>query len=132
MRTAFLLCVGALLAVSFGQTSAEEKPTPLPEGIKLLPGYTHEGKMGIHGPAGVIAKKGGLKIEYQYGKVPGPDDPITSADYTDRAQALAEGDRRWYKEQTVGGKAVHLAYGKDDVLHVSFPAAGVNFRVTVK
>src|SRR5262245_29872957 len=132
MRTAALLCcVTAYLAWGAGRAPAGG-PDKLPGGLELLPGYSHEPVKAVRGPSGLITGKGGLKIQYSFGKVRREGDPITSADFTDRAQSLPEGERRWYKEQTVGGQPVHLALSKGQVLHVSYPRAGVNFRAEVR
>jgi hypothetical protein len=104
-----------------------EDPRPLPGAIKLLPGYVHEPKQGFDSIVGTIAKKGGLEINYDIGRVPKPGGLRLGGDFVDQPKQVPKDMLDWYKEQVVQGHEVHLAYGKDKLLLASFPAHGVNF-----
>ena len=104
---------------------------PAPGAIKLLPGYVHEPKQGFDSIVGTISKKGGLEINYDIGRVAKPGGLALGGDFSDRPKLTPKETLQWYKEQVVQGQEVHLAYGKDNLLQVSYPAHGVNFSAKV-
>jgi hypothetical protein len=123
------IVMGLLLAPSaFGQT-------PIAGGFEmsLLPGYAHEPLQGIDSIVGKIAKKDGLAIQYEMGRIPKGGLRL-GGDFTNQAQQLPEKDRLWLKEQTAGGRKIHIAYGKDGRLVISSASEseGVNFHTVAK
>jgi len=117
-------------------TAAAAGQTPLPAGheINLLPGYAHEPKQGIDSIVGLIAKKDGLQIHFEMGGVVLPGAPRFGGSYVNQALQLPEADRLWLKEQAVGGRKFHIAYGKNNQLIVSTASAktGVTFHAVAK
>jgi len=101
-------------------------------GMRLLEGYEHEVQQGIDSVVGRISKKGGLQINYEIGAVSKPGEPRFGGQFSDRPQLTPKEQLRWYREQLINGQPVHLAYRKDNVLLVSFPQKGTNFRVAVE
>ena len=112
-------------------TSAASANDP-PGKMALLPGYKHEPLRGIDSIVGKISKPKGLVIQYEIGRVVKAGQPRLGGDFTDQAKAIAEAERQWYKEQTLGGQTIHLTLTKKDGLLVSYPDSGINFYVTVK
>ena len=100
-----------------------------PGGIQLLPGYEHKTLRGIDSRPGVIEKEGGLKIYYDIGRITQPGEARFGGDFHDAAERFGHDKTSalWYKEQVVNGQPAHIAYGKDHLLHVSFPQGGINF-----
>ena len=49
-----------------------------------------------------------------------------------RALAIPEGQRKWYRKEEIAKQPVHMALHKADHLIVSFPLSGINFNVTAK
>jgi hypothetical protein len=117
-------------------TSAVSGQTPLPGRfeIRLLPGYTHEPLKGIDSIVGKIVKQDGLEILYEMGPIPKKGAPVEGGSFVNQALQLPEGKRLWLKEQTVGGRKFHVAYGQDQRLRVSTTSAtqGVNFTAEAK
>ena len=128
MRSALFLA--ALVAFAAGSVFAADAPPP--GAMRLLPGYVHEPLQGIDSIVGRIRKPGGLTIQYEIGRVPKPGGLRIGGDFSDAAVGMPEKDRRWYREQTVQGEPVHIAYSKADLLVVSFPASGLNLTATAK
>jgi hypothetical protein len=126
-----LIALLALLTLAMS-THADDAPKPPPFGIKLLPGYEHEPKQGFDSVVGVISKKEGLTIMYEIGRVAMPGGLALGGDFSDRPKQLRAEQREWYKEQTIGGKQMHVAMAKDKSLFVSFPESGINFSVVTK
>jgi hypothetical protein len=124
------LILGAFVLVAASVACAADAPPP--GNVQLLAGYVHEPLQGIDSIVGKISKKGGLTIQYEIGRVPKPGGLALGGDFSNAAQRLPEKDRRWLKQQVVAGEPVDIAYGKNDVLIVSFPKSGVNFTSTVK
>ena len=122
----------AIAIVVMAFTSAVSAADAPPGAIRLLPGYTHKTLQGFDSKPGEISKKGGLQIRYDIGRVAKPGTIGLGGDFSDQAKRVPPKSRRWYKEQTIGGQPVHLAYTKDDVLSVSYPASGINFSVKAK
>ncbi len=124
-----LLLLGAMTPASFGQT-------PLPGGfeISLLPGFTYEPKQGFDSIVGEIAKKDGLKIQFEMGRIPAGGLRL-GGDFVNQALHLPEKDRQWLKEQTAaGGRKIHVAYSKEQLLIVTTASKteGVNFTAVAK
>jgi len=104
-------------------------------GIKLLPGYKHEQLQGIDSIVGKIVNPKGLSIFYEIGPIPqGPF--ATGGSFTDRPKKTPKTLLRWYKEQTIQGQPVHIAYLKNKTLLVSYPKSipknGINFSTKVE
>jgi len=105
---------------------------PAPGGIKLLPGYIHERLQGFDSVVGRLVHKDRLTIQYEIGHVPKPGGPVFGGSFSDYAKRTPEPDRLWYKEQTIGGREIHMALLKTKTLLVSYPASGVNFSTAIK
>jgi hypothetical protein len=103
-----------------------------PGGMQLLPGYTHKPLQGIDSIVGQIVKDDGWKISYEIGRVSKPGQPMMGGGFRDRPKLMPKTKVRWYREQTVSGRAVHMALTKDNTLLVSFPDKGMNFHATVR
>ena len=100
--------------------------------MQLLQGYTHQPMQGIDSLVGTISQPGGLTINDEIGAVIRPGQPRTGGSFSDRPLSLRNSNRiRWYREQTVNGQPVHLAYGTDNCLLVSFPQKGMNLSVRI-
>ena len=126
-----------LAALTLGVTApAATGQTPLPAGheIKLLPGFAHEPRRGIDSIVGLLAKKDGLQINFEMGGGVLPGAPRFGGSYVNQALRLPGADRLWLKEQAVGGRTFHVAYGKDHLLIISSASAktGVNFHAVAK
>src|SRR5439155_982354 len=52
-------------------TTCTAQPDAAPGNIRLLPGYVHQSGTGIDSVVGSIARKGGLVIEYDIGRLAG-------------------------------------------------------------
>jgi hypothetical protein len=135
MRSLTLLLTG--VAILFLMTQSAFSDDPRIGSIKLLPGYKHEKLQGFDSIVGTIAKpKGkGLTILYDIGAIPKGAIRFGGS-FTDRAKLAPKNQLRWYKEQTIKGDPVHIAYLKDDSLLVAFPKSipgkGINFYTEVK
>lgn len=109
--------------------------TPLPGGfqIHLLPGYAYEPLQGIDSIVGRIVKKEGLTIQFEMGRIPQGGFRL-GGDYSDYTQSVPEQNRQWYKEQTIGGRKVHVVLSKDHRLTISTASKteGINFTTTAK
>jgi len=103
-----------------------------PGGMQLLPGYTHKPLQGIDSIVGQIVKDDGWKISYEIGHVSKPGQPMIGGGFRDRPKLMPKAKVRWYREQTVNGRAVHMALTKDNKLLVSFPEKGMNFHATIR
>jgi hypothetical protein len=122
-----------LCASVFLSTSATAADPAKPPGAIVLPaGYAHVPKQGIDSIVGEISKKEGLTIVYEIGRVAKPGAPRLGGDFTDYALAVPEKDRQWLKKQTINGQTVNIAYGKDNLVRISFPDTGANFHATAK
>jgi hypothetical protein len=123
-----LLIVSASAAVASAQT-------PLPGGheIHLLAGYEHQPLQGIDSIVGKIVKKDGLEIMYEIGRVPAGGFAL-GGDWSNAAARVPEANRRWLKEQTIGGRKFTIAYGKDDRLTISSAGEkqGINLSAVAK
>lgn len=123
-----LLILGMMTPATFGQT-------PLPGGfeIRLLPGFTYEPKQGFDSIVGEIAKKDGLKIQFEMGRIPAGGLRL-GGDFVNQALQLPEKDRQWLKEQTAGGRKIHVAYSKEQLLIITTASKteGVNFTAVAK
>ena len=53
-------------------------------------------------------------------------------DFSDQPLLIPAARREWYKEQTIGGEPVHVAYTKEKQLLVSYPNRGINFTIAAK
>jgi hypothetical protein len=124
------LALGTFLLIAASAAPAADAPPP--GNLQLLPGYVHEPLQGIDSVVGRIVKKGGLTIQYEIGRVPKPGGLAIGGDFSNAAIRLPEKNRRWLKQQVVAGQPVDIAYGKDDLLLVSYPKSGVNFTATAK
>lgn len=51
--------------------------------------------------------------------------------YIDTTKLVKKEFLNWYKKQTIGNHPIHIAYLKDQLLIVSFPTKGANFRVKI-
>ena len=131
MVTSFRSLTSMMLVILCSQVAdAADNP---PGGMQLLAGYQHQPLQGIDSIVGKIVKPNGLEIFYEIGRVPKPNAQFRlGGDFSDRPKKLSETQRKWYREQMVGGEPVHLAYTKKNVLMVSYPKRGINFHVPVK
>jgi hypothetical protein len=100
--------------------------------MQLLPGYTHQTRQGIDSLIGGISKPNGLRFGYEIGRVTKPGRARTGGSFIDGPRQQREDQIRWYREQTVNGQPIHLAYRNDDLLLVSFPHKGLNISVRVR
>ena len=133
MRTAAFRSLVAVFVVAALFPTQAIAADPPPGGIQLLPGYTHKTLQGFDSKPGLISKKGGLQIHYDIGRVRKPGQLLAlGGDFSDRAKGVPEKERRWYKEQTINGQPVHLAYTNTNTLRMSYPESGINFSVEVK
>lgn len=130
-----VLAIPLALAVIAATPRIASAQTPLPGGfeINLLPGYEHQPLQGIDSIVGRIAKKEGLTITYEFGRIPQGNLRL-GGDYSNYALRVPEKDRLWLKEQTIKGRKIHVVYGKDQRLTVSTEATkmGANFTATAK
>lgn len=130
MKSAALLAaVVACGAVASPLAAADDGPLG---SMTLLPGYEHRPLQGIDSVVGQIVKEDGLTLTYEIGAVPKPGGLMLGGMFSDRPKKTPENRRRWYKEQTINGQPMHLAYLKDRQLLVSFPKQGMNVSGTVK
>lgn len=130
MHPQFFVCL--VFTAVIGNAAVLFAEDPPPGNIQLLPGYTHKALQGIDSRPGVIEKEGGLKIHYDIGAVIPPGQPRFGGSFSDRPKAVPENQRHWYKEQTIAGQPVHIAYTKQNVLMAAFPKGGINFSVKAK
>ncbi len=131
MRQSVRLLLGAVSLCTIAACPAAAAEAP-PGGIRLLPGYTHNPLQGIDSIVGELVKDGGLKISYEIGHVSKPGEPMVGGGFRDRPKLTPKEKLRWYREQTVNGQPVHVAFTKDNTLLVSFPNKGMNFRTMVR
>jgi hypothetical protein len=110
---------------------AEETAVAPPGGMQLLSGYIHTPMQGIDSQVGEITKEGGLRISYEIGRVTPPGQPRMGGSFLDRPKLAPRESVQWYREQTINGQSVHLAMTNDNVLLVSFPGKGINFRSAI-
>jgi len=103
----------------------------VPGGMQLLPGYKHLPLQGIDSVIGRIERDGGLQISYEIGHVQAPGEPRLGGSFSDRAKLSPGHETRWYREQTVDGQPVHIAFRKDGILLVSYPNSGMNLATQV-
>src|SRR5262245_6481631 len=108
-----------IVAATLAQPMVIPGNAPAPGGIKLLPGYVHEKLQGIDSIVGRLVKKEGLTIQYEIGAVPKPGGPVFGGSFSDYPKNTPADQRLWYKEQTIGGRDVHLAMLKTKMLLVS-------------
>jgi hypothetical protein len=93
-----------------------------PRDVTLLPNYKHEKQKGIDSSVGVISKEG-FGFSYDIG----------GRGTGSAAKSLAKEDTtKWYKEQVVDGRPVHLALTKERLLYISLPESRANFSGKVK
>src|SRR5262245_38172238 len=99
-RTATHISIAGVLLSSVTICSAQRSDEP-PGSMKLLPGYTHDRLRGVDTRTGRITKTGGLAIRYDIGHLAGN---------------FAESNKHgaaWFKEQSVKGQTLQLAFTKD-------------------
>jgi hypothetical protein len=97
---------------------------PVPGNIRLLAGYVHRRGHGFDTAVGSIARKDGLVIEYDIGRLSGV--------YTDCKDCGFIDGELWRKDQIVSGHDVRIVYTKSKRLVISFPETHANFYATVK
>lgn len=129
---------GASDPVTGQQPPADDDPSGgakivrnVPGGMQLLPGYKHLPLQGIDSVIGRIERDDGLQISYEIGHVQAPGEPRLGGSFSDRAKLSPGHETRWYREQTVDGQPVHIAFRKDDVLLVSYPNSGMNLATQI-
>ena len=131
-----LLTAAGWLSASAADKPAKGKPKvdPLIGGMRLLPGYKHTKLQGIDSIVGKIEKAGGLTIMYEIGNIPRAGAPRFGGSFTDRPKTTPAKNGRWYKEQIVNGRLMHLAHTKNGYLFVSVQQGrkGINFSVKIK
>lgn len=121
MRTAWIaITLGTLVAFRPSFCIADEKPVPPPGEIRLLQGYVHTRLQGIDTSVGRISKKGGVTISYDIGTLAG-----------NYAKSHSK-DARWYREQTVAGAPVQIAFSKTGTVFITFPKSSANFYAQIK
>lgn len=126
------LCSLMLATVLLSLTSSDLFAAGPLGGMRLLPGYQHQPLQGIDSIVGRIVKEDGLQINYEIGAVSQPGQPRFGGSFSDRPKLMPADQLRWYREQVVNGQSVHVAYRKDEILMVSYPAKGMNVSVTVR
>jgi len=112
-----LLCCGLSLSIVQRQAASSLSGWT----IKVLPGYQHERLRGIDSEPGEITKKDGLKIEYDIGMMAG--EIVKPSDVSLYL---------WYKEQTLNGQSVRIAFTKQRVLKATFPDSDANFWCEIR
>ena len=105
MRAISVLLMIVFCTASFNALSRRVAPKNNlpPGGMSLLAGYEHKQLQGIDSVPGEIAKKDGLKINYETGRVTKPGQPRMGGDFNDSAKNMPAKNRKWYKEQVVNG-----------------------------
>ena len=125
-----VVCLACVSSVEFAFAGDEHIG-----GIRLLPGYKHEALQGFDSIVGRIVKQDGLTISYEIGGIPIGNLRLGGS-FTDRPKLTPKANLKWYREQTVNGQPVHIAYLKDNTLLVSYPKTipnkGINFHAKVK
>lgn len=106
----WLLVVVLLAAPRSVQEPAPPREAPPPGGVRLLAGYRHAAGLGFDSRVGRIWKEGGLEIHYDIGGMAG-----------NWADAIHASELVWKRRQTVAGREVVVAEGKERVV-VTFPA----------
>lgn len=126
----------SLFLLSFGLCTTAPAQTKLAGNLEItLPaGVKHEALRGIDSSPGKITTKDGLEISYDIGGVVKPGGLALGGSYSNWAARMPMEQRQWLKEQTIGGRAFSIAYGKDQRLTVSSASAthGVNFSAVAK
>lgn len=130
MKSILATTCGLLILCSM-TTSSHAAGKAILGGIRLLDGYTHQPLQGIDSVVGRISKEGGLQITYEIGSLPRPGGLRLGGQFSDRPKQTPKDQLQWYREQTVNGEPVHLAYTKNDLLMVSYPKRGMNLSVKV-
>ncbi len=124
----FALITTASVLSFASQSAAQDIPEVL-QGMRLLPNYRLQPLQGIDSMVGQISKPNGLTIRYEIGRIPRAGRPKMGGDFSDQPLLIPAGRREWYKEQTIRGEPVHLAYTKEKQLLVSYPNRGINFAI---
>ena len=132
MKAVVVSMLGLALACVIPVAAAQSKMPAALMGMRLLPGYQHRPLQGMDSVIGEIARSEGLTLRYEIGRVPTTVKFRRGGDFTDAARTLTPPMTRWYKEQSVLGEPVHLAYTTRDQLVISFPQRGVNIVVVAK
>lgn len=128
-RLHYPLCVFLLLGLMATDLFAQDGRLG---NMQLLPGYKHQTRQGIDSLIGGISKPNGLSFGYEIGRVTKPGRARTGGSFIDGPLQQPKDQIRWYREQTVNGQPIHLAYRNDDLLLVSFPHKGLNISVRVR
>ena len=105
-------------------TTCTAQPDAAPGNIRLLPGYVHQSGQGIDSVVGSIARKGGLVIEYDIGRLAGV--------YTDCKDCGWTNGELWRRNQVIRGHEVKIVFTKSKRLVISFPDAHANFYATIR
>jgi hypothetical protein len=100
------------------------QPDAVPGNIRLLPGFVHHRGQGIDSAVGSIARKGGLVIEYDIGRLAGA--------YTDCKWCGWTDGELWRRDQVISGHEVKVVFTKSRRLVISFPDRHANFYATVR
>ena len=127
----FALITTASVLSFVSQSAAQDIPEVL-RGMRLLPDYRLQPLQGIDSLVGQISKPNGLTIRYEIGRIPQAGRVGMGGDFSDRPLLIPAARREWYKEQTIGGEPVHVAYTKEKQLLVSYPNRGINFRIAAR
>jgi hypothetical protein len=128
MKTRFFLCclfvvnAGLFLGLGARADTIPGLALAVPEGFVVQPARS--------GVDGFIVKADTLRIRYEIGRIPKSGQPVMSGNFKNRAMQVGRGDKaRWMKTENVNGQPGYFALDTENVLHASFPAAGVNFSV---
>lgn len=113
MKQCIQVVVGSMLlsAMTVGPTMAADARI---DGMRLLPGFTHQPLQGFDSIGGKIGNKDGLQINYDIGGIPKPGGLRLGCQFSDRPKLTPKKLVRWYREQVVNQQPVHLAYRKDN------------------
>lgn len=129
MKSILAITCGLMIVCS--ATSSPAAGKAILGGIQLLDGYTHQPLQGIDSVVGRITKEGGLQITYEIGSLPRPGGLRLGGQFSDRPRQMPKEQLQWYREQTINGEPVHLAWTKTNQLMVSYPKRGMNLSAKV-
>jgi len=102
-------------------TLNDEKSTPPPGNLQLLPGYEHIPHCSIDTEGGEIKKVGGIEIRYDIGVLAG----------NFARQVANSSDAEWIRTEQVDGDSVLIVLTNQKVIYATFQKASANFFASV-
>jgi hypothetical protein len=114
-----LLFVVTIVLRADAQETNRPIRAPVPGGILLLTGYTHQAFQGIDTRVGTISKTGGMTINYDIGSLAG--NYATPIDDDEKKNLI------WTKTQARNGLTVIISYSKGGNLTATFRESCANF-----